>query len=185
MKKIIKIFFKTILVFLAILTPFIIYCSLNTSPDEELINAFLEAQSKYSGQIKNNLSILIDYRKPVLKKRLWVIDNSSGEVWLNAHVGHSFKSGLLKTTDFSNIIMSEKTSIGCFITGESYSGPYGFSMRVIGMEKGINDNALRRGVVFHGQFPPSYTKGCFATFPRLNKEIIEMTKNGSLVLVYK
>jgi len=181
MKKLIKI----LLIVIGFIGIILFYFNLNTDPPEDLISSFLENYHKYSKQTKNHLSILIDYRKPVFKKRLWVIDNSSGEVWLNAHVGHAFKSGFFVPSKFSNTPQTELSSYGCFITQESYIGESGFSMKIMGLEQGINNNVRARNIIFHGYTPPIYSRGCFITWPSVNKEIIEMTKNGSLVLVYK
>lgn len=71
------------------------------------------------------------------------------------------------------------------MTEESYNGQYGLSMKISGLESGINDNAKKRGIIFHGNFQPVYSSGCFITWPSVNKEIIEMTKNGSFVFVLK
>lgn len=181
MRKIIKYLFL-------ILIAFAIYCFFPTSPSNELLEKLSELKKEYSNQnLNKDYSILIDYNKPIFKKRLWVIDNKTKEVVLNTFVSQAKNSGLIFASDFSNIPQSKKSSIGVFKTLGSYESNYGkgeykLGMRLKGLQKGINDKVFERNIVFH----PSYglwSEGCFMTSPKTNKKIIDLTKNGSLLYV--
>ena len=72
------------------------------------------------------------------------------KVLLKSLVAHGRNSGLEYAKDFSNTNESFKSSLGFYITGETYTGKHGLSLRLDGMEYGINDNARNRAVVVHG-----------------------------------
>ena len=128
--------------------------------------------------------ILIDYDLPVYKNRLWVIDSKTGAIMIKSHVSHALKSGLVYADDFSNTPDSQKSCTGVFATGEKYSGFFGYSMRIDGLEKGVNDKARERAIVFHPHLSP-WSKGCFMTFPWTNRELIDLTSNNAMVFVNK
>lgn len=146
------------------------------------------AQQKHSHFIKRNqYTLVIDYSKPIFKKRLWMLDDK-GEVILNTHVSHAWNSGFLWPSDFSNTVNSEKSCVGSFITAGPYeskfgSGEYKIGMQLLGLDKGINNNAMQRAIVFHSNYWP-WSQGCFMTFPKTNKTIIDSTKNGCFLFVF-
>ena len=92
--------------------------------------------------------VLVDFRLPSNKKRLWVIKD--GIVKVHCRVAHGKNSGELNSMSFSNSHESLKSCIGTFVTGKVYFGDKGLSMRIHGLEKGVNDNAYDRGIIFHG-----------------------------------
>lgn len=145
---------------------------------------------KYSLELSGaKYAIIIDYDKPVYKKRLWLIDLDTKEVLINSHVSHAYKSGLIWPTIFSNIEGSNISSYGTFQTLNSYEssfgrGEYKVGMRLKGLEKGINNNVLRRNIVFHSSYG-MWSSGCFMTMPWINKEIIDYAKDGNLLVVHK
>ena len=179
---------KLIYIVLALVI-FVIYCFVPTSPNKALITKLDQIREQYSHEnFTNSYSILIDYHQPIFKKRLWVIDFKTREVMINSHVSHAKKSGLIYASEFSNVPNSKKSSIGLFKTQGTYESNYGKGEYKIGMRiKGLeshNNKVHSRNIVFH----PSYglwSEGCFMTFPKTNKKIIELTKGGSMVFVNK
>ena len=136
---------------------------------------------------RRDYAIVIDYRKHLFSKRLYLYDLKKGEIILTSRVSHAFNSGFLYASDFSNVNGSEKSCYGAFLTGGSYQGEFGYGMRVRGLEKGINDQAENRAIVFHTtkRILPMWSLGCFITPPDINRTLIDLTKGGSLVLVLK
>jgi len=154
----------------------------------ELLVKSEKVLSNQSEQFSNkNLVIIIDYQRNILQKRLWVWNRKTNTVELHCRVSHAKYSGWLYPTVFSNKIGSELSCTGIFKTGNSYKSQYGngiyqLGMRIIGLEKDKNDNALARNIVFHsGRIP--FSEGCFMTETTNNKKIIDLTKNGCLVYV--
>lgn len=143
----------------------------------------------------SNVLTIVDYSKPSSQKRLYVLDMNSGEILFNSVVAHGRNSGLEYASDFSNAEASHKTSLGFFITGNTYNGGNGYSLKLNGCEKGINDKALERAIVMHGA-PYADEKfiqyngylgrsyGCPAVPQKINKKIIDAIKNGSCMFLY-
>ncbi len=93
---------------------------------------------------------IIDYTKASVEERLYVINLKQRKVVLTLLVSHGKNSGYNLTESFSNRPGSLKSSLGFFVTGETYKGVHGYSLRLTGLEPGINDNARRRAIVIHG-----------------------------------
>ena len=149
-----------------------------------------------TGKLKNDETLtIIDFSLPSTAKRLFVIDMKLGEVLFNSLVSHGRNSGKDMANDFSNSNNSFKSSLGFYVTSDTYIGKHGLSMRLEGEEKGINDNALTRGIVMHSadyvnenlirsQGYIGRSQGCPAVPPQLHKAIIEKIKNGSCLFMY-
>ena len=163
--------------------------------------AFMYGLQGYSdltagGQIKNDHILTIaDFSLPSSKKRLFVIDLLTGKLLFNTFVSHGRNSGKDMATEFSNDLNSFKSSLGFYITGNTYKGEHGYSLRLEGIEEGINDNAFDRDIVMHaaGYVNERIVKvkgyigrslGCPAIPPALNKAIINTIKNGSCLFLY-
>lgn len=149
-----------------------------------------------SGKLKNNETLtIIDFSLPSTAKRLFVIDMKLGTILFNTLVSHGRNSGKDMASQFSNSTNSYKSSLGFYLTSETYIGKHGLSMRLEGEEKGINDNALNRGIVMHSadyvnedlirsQGYIGRSEGCPAVPPALHKAIINTIKNGSCLFMY-
>jgi hypothetical protein len=130
--------------------------------------------------------IVIDYRKSIVEKRLCLVDMKSGKNILESRVAHAFKSGVMFPTKFSNQLGSNTSSKGVFITGKTTISPkFGYAMLIDGLEKGVNNNARKREIIFHSDknMQTKWSYGCFATPEEINKKLIDLTKNGCLVVV--
>ena len=179
----------------------IIYKSLNANnfalPE---INCFKKAMDgffnlKEKGLVSKDILTVIDFSLSSTKKRLWVIDLSTNTILYNTLVSHGMKSGLEFASSFSNSQSSNKSSLGFYATGETYNGKHGLSLKLDGLEKGINHNARARAVVMHGAgyANPSIIKsqgylgrsqGCPAIPEALKAEIIQVIKNKSCLFIY-
>ena len=144
---------------------------------------------------KDNLLTIIDYSKPSSQKRLFVLDMVTGKILFHSLVAHGRNSGLDYATDFSNNGQSHKSSLGFFITLDTYKGGNGYSLKLKGCEAGINDNAFKRAIVMHGAgyvnenfiHRNGYlgrSHGCPAVPLGLNKKIIDVIKGGSCMFLY-
>lgn len=161
-----------------------IYSSLTTQPEAEVLNELHRILPRYRAHIaKPGVAVLIDYDQPMFRRRLWVIDLKTGAIFLNAHISHSMKSGLLIPRDFSNELKSYKSCRGAFVTGKAYQGRKGYSLQLNGMDKDVNDNASRRTIIFEGRYLP-WSFGAFITMPAVNKKLIDLAKDGVFVWVH-
>ena len=144
---------------------------------------------------KSNLLTIIDYSKPSSQKRLYVLNMSSGKVIFNTLVAHGRNSGYNYATEFSNEEESHMSSLGFYITMGTYTGANGYSLKLKGCEKGINDKALDRAIVFHGADYVSESfinnhgclgrsYGCPAVPLSMHKKIIDKIKNGTCMFLY-
>ena len=142
-----------------------------------------------------NIITVIDFSKPSDQKRLFVIDLKNKKVVYQSLVAHGRNSGLEYATDFSNETDSHKSSLGFYITLNTYSGDHGYALKLKGCEKGINNKAYDRAIVMHGseyvteQFLKSNgflgrSFGCPALPEKMNKKIIDVVKNGSCLFIY-
>ncbi|PXX98635.1 murein L,D-transpeptidase catalytic domain family protein [Halomonas sp. LBP4] len=93
---------------------------------------------------------VIDYSLPSTEPRLWVFDLDRGELMFEERVAHGQGSGDAEATLFSNTPESHQSSLGLFRTMNSYYGRNGYSLRLEGLEPGINDLAYQRAIVIHG-----------------------------------
>lgn len=157
------------------------------------VDAFEVAHTK--GLAKNHFLTIIDYSKPSKEKRFWVIDMNTGKVKYETHVAHGKNSGYATSNKFSNTPNSKASSIGVFLTKSPYIGRNGYSLRMEGLEKGFNDNAMKRAIVIHGstyvseavaksQGRVGLSWGCPALPKNLSKEIIDTIKNDAVVFSY-
>ena len=150
---------------------------------------------KNQGKIKNNFLTIVDFTLSSKSNRLWVIDMNLHKIVFNTLVAHGKNSGEDYATNFSNALNSNKSSLGFFTTGETYNGRHGLSLKLDGLENGINDNARQRAIVVHGadyvsknfinqQNRLGRSQGCPALPVESSKKIIEIIKNKSCLFIY-
>jgi hypothetical protein len=161
---------------------------------EAAMRAYDRAQQ--AGAIANpGLLTLIDYTRPSVDRRLWVIDLRSGEVLFNELVAHGRGSGDNLATAFSNEDNSHMSSVGLFVTRDVYVGHNGYSLRLDGLDRGLNDHALSRAIVIHGAAYVSEvigkqigrlgrSWGCPAVRPEIARTLIDTIKGGTAVFAY-
>lgn len=138
---------------------------------------------------------VIDFSLPSTAKRLWLFDLENGHLLLNELVAHGKNSGSVSASHFSNEQGSHQSSIGLFRGAETYSGKHGYSLRLDGLEPGINDNARDRAIVIHGasyvnqdwidrQGRIGRSHGCPAVDKKIIREVVDHLKGGQLVFTY-
>ena len=142
-------------------------------------------QSKYNSPNKKYV-VIIDYSKSIDVERLYIVDMEKSEVVLKSKVSHAGRSGAIVPTDFSNELNTKKSSLGTYVTKETYYGGFGYSLRLSGLDN-TNSNAQKRAIIFHSnkRMKSKWSWGCFATDEITNRKIINMIKGGCLVHVYK
>ena len=180
---------------------FSLYTSLNANnfklPHLESFSKALEGffQLKQKGLIQNDILTLVDFSLSANSKRLWVIDMNTNTIVFHTLVAHGRNSGEEYATVFSNRPESFKSSLGFYLTGETYVGKHGLSLRLDGLEKDINDKARDRAVVIHGADYVSEkcikqnkrlgrSQACPALPVEFNQEIIELIKEKSCLFIY-
>jgi hypothetical protein len=150
---------------------------------------------KDKGLISKDILTLVDFSLSSNVKRLWVIDLATNTILYNSLVAHGRNTGEEFANSFSNNDSSFKSSLGFYATGEIYNGKHGPSLRLDGLEKGINDHARARGVVVHGADYVSEnfikgnkrlgrSQGCPALPVELTQEIISVIKDKSCLFIY-
>ncbi len=151
---------------------------------------------KSKGQLrKTDLLTICDYSQSINNKRLYVIDLENSRLLYNTYVSHGKNSGDEFATSFSNLDNSNKSSLGFLVTGTTYSGIAGYSLKLAGMERGINNNVAARSIVLHGsKFVNEHTMnekgrmgksyGCPAVPQEISKKIINTIKGGSCLFIY-
>jgi hypothetical protein len=138
---------------------------------------------------------VIDYSKPSSTDRMWVYDLNTRALLYKELVAHGQGSGDNVPTSFGNEPETHRTSIGLFVTDDTYVGKNGYSLRLNGLDRGFNDRARERAIVMHGApyVSPDFIKaqgrlgrswGCPALRSGVAREVIDSVKGGSLVFSY-
>jgi len=155
--------------------------------------AYQKASAK--GAVKKPVLTVIDYSLPSSKQRMWIFDVRKEKLLYNTYVAHGQNSGMTTPHHFSNKTSSKETSLGTYVTRDTYMGSKGYSLNLQGLEKGFNDNAYNRRVVIHGAWyvEPDFIKksgragrswGCPSIAQTIAKPVINTIKGGSVVFAY-
>ncbi len=154
--------------------------------------AYLSNEGKLNS---DSVISIIDFSLSSNQKRLFVIDLKNNKLLYNSLVAHGRNSGKDMAEHFSNAPESFESSLGFYVTAATYQGKHGYSLKLMGQENGINDNAYQRGIVMHcaAYVSASYaqhqgyigrSEGCPALPENMYKPIIETIKNGSCLYIY-
>ncbi len=151
----------------------------------------------HAGKLNKEKAIITicDFSLPSTANRLWIIDLIKKKVLFNTYVAHGQGSGDDIATSFSNVENSHKSSLGFYVTGDTYDGEHGTSLRLAGMDQGFNDAAFDRGIVVHGaeyvcsKFIAGNQRigrswGCPAVPSALSLPIINTIKEGTCMFIY-
>lgn len=144
---------------------------------------------------KEGTITIVDFAKPSNQERFFVIDLKNKKLSYYSYVSHGKNTGTVSAVKFSNVTNSYQSSLGFFITANPYEGNNGYSLRIIGLEQGINNNALRRNIVIHGadyatkKFLDKYgflgrSLGCPAIPTEISKEVIDFIKEGTVIYIH-
>ena len=138
---------------------------------------------------------IADFSQPSTQKRLYIVDLDREKLLFHTWVAHGQNSGTLYARQFSNTPESFQSSPGFYQTGLPYVGKNGFSLKLQGLEPGINDRAEERAIVLHGAdyVRPSVLRhqgylgrswGCPAVLPELNTQIIRAIQAQTCLFIY-
>ncbi|HUR10578.1 MAG TPA: murein L,D-transpeptidase catalytic domain family protein [Flavitalea sp.] len=150
---------------------------------------------KKRGRVNSSMLMICDFSQSSRRRRMYVIDVKKMELVLQTFVAHGKNSGGEYARYFSNNPESHKSSLGFYITGQSYYGEHGLALKMKGIERGINCKADARNIVIHGSeyVGSDYLEnhqingrsyGCPAVPSELTETIINTIKNGSCVFIY-
>jgi len=153
------------------------------------------ARARNDGITHRPVLTVIDYSLPSRRRRFWVLDVETGRVLARELVAHGRKSGEDVAERFSNEPGSLQSSLGTFVTGGVYRGKHGRSLRLVGLDRGINDQAEARGIVIHGADYVSEgfvrrvgrlgrSEGCPALRTAVARQVIELIRDGTVVYAY-
>lgn len=144
---------------------------------------------------KKNLLTIVDFSQSSNNKRFFVLDIKNGKVLYQSLVAHGKNSGEEFAKKFSNIPESNMSSLGFYVTGETYHGKHGLSMKLDGMDLSFNDKARDRAIVVHGAEYVSNdfirqhkrlgrSQGCPALPESLTAPVINTIKGKSCLFIY-
>jgi hypothetical protein len=168
------------------------------APSRAALDAALTAyqHAAQTGSVaRTGLLTVIDYTRPSTEPRLWVIDLTMGRILYRELVAHGRGSGENITRTFSNLPGSLMSSMGLFVTDAPYVGRNGYSLRLRGLEPGVNDRAYDRAIVMHGADYVSQSLaarlgrigrsfGCPAVRSAVARPLIDTIKNGTVLYAY-
>lgn len=164
---------------------------------EKAYNNLSSAQSKYINN--DEIMVVIDMTLPSSKKRLYVYEFNTKRILREHHCSHGVNSAdpkdKARAISFSNANASRKTCKGSQYTREVWHGKHGKSLRIGGLEKGINDNAYLRYIEIH---PADYVTdayirnhgragcsfGCYAVDPAISSSLIDLVRDGVFLYVH-
>ncbi len=166
--------------------------------DPEVLRTALKGYMylKATDQLPNKRYLtIIDFTQFCNQKRMWVLDLEEKTVKYNEMVAHGRRSGDEYAMYFSNQHRSNKSSLGFYLTGGTYYGRNGLSLKLNGIEKQFNSNAYARGIVIHGAnyVGDNYIRynkrigrsfGCPAVSQSINKELVNTLKDGTCLFIY-
>jgi len=163
----------------------------------EVLRLALRAHARVAadGLTARPILTVIDYSLRSRVPRLWVLDLREGRVLARELVAHGRGTGDDEARRFSNRAGSLQSSLGTFITGPTYRGKHGRSLRLKGLDRGLNDRAEARAIVIHsadyvnpqivhrlGRLGRS--QGCPALSPSAAPRVIDLIRDGTVVFSY-
>lgn len=180
-----------------------LYQSIAFDPEHELnYEVFSKALTGFENLKKvglladdSHLLTICDFSMSSNTKRLWIIDLNDKKVLFNSLVAHGKNTGEEFATNFSNTESSRQSSLGFYITDATYRGDNGYSLKLLGMDKGFNDAAYRRAIVMHGadyvsdEFAAIHKRigrswGCPAIPRELTQSVINTIKGRNCLFIY-
>lgn len=167
--------------------------NLSTRALKSALNAYQKASTQHL--VHKPILTVIDYSLPSSRQRMWIFDLKREKLLMNTYVAHGQNSGMNVARHFSNTPSSKSSSLGTYITKNTYFGNNGLSLNLQGLERGFNDNALSRRVVIHGAWyvEPSFIRqtgragrswGCPSVAKSIASSLIHTIQGGSVVFAY-
>ncbi len=184
----------------AVASPSLIQSLLKQAPGlrESVLKLALDAEQHAAqrGLVKRpDLLTVIDYSLPSSEPRLFTFDLVKHTLVFRELVAHGKNSGGNEANAFSNDPGSLESSLGLFVTGDTYFGHNGYSLRLNGLEEGVNDMAAERAIVLHGAYYVSREAvkvlgrlgrswGCPAVRSEIAQKVIDTLRGGSAIFAY-
>jgi hypothetical protein len=145
--------------------------------------------------LRKGIISIVDFEKPSTEQRLWIIDVNNKKLLYHSLVAHGKKSGENKATTFSNCQSSNMSSVGFYVTRNTYSGKHGLSLVIDGLDEKYNSNAKSRAVVIHSADYVSEefikcngrlgrSQGCPAIPVENHVEVINTLKDGTALFIH-
>lgn len=153
---------------------------------EKAMDFFQKYQSKFKNQ---NYIGIIDFKTKNTNKRFYLVNLKTGAVerYLVAHGKYSDSDFDGYATSFSNVNGTGKSSLGAYMTAETYYGKHGKSMRLDGLQS-TNSNARSRAIVMHSasyvspnRSPIGRSLGCPAVESRYLPRLMTALSAGALL----
>jgi len=157
-----------------------------------------QALEKYAK--KNHYStdyfILVDMSLSSAEKRMYLWDTSTDKPIKSGLIAHGHCRKNLIEVEFSNIKGSNCSSQGRYAISEQYTGQFGESYKLLGLDS-TNSNAFDRFVVLHSHicvgdseqfFPICLSEGCPTLSPTMLNElkpIIDASTKPILLWIFK
>lgn len=144
---------------------------------------------------RQSILSICDFSQSSRRKRLYIIDVQTKKVLMNTYVAHGRNSGGEYARSFSNKMESHQSSLGFYVTRNTYFGDHGLALKINGLEKGFNDKANERNIVIHGSHyvGAEFIKnnpfngrsfGCPAIPAKQTPKVINAIKNGTCLFIY-
>ncbi len=138
---------------------------------------------------------IVDYSVSSAHRRLAVANVESGKVLFYTYVAHGKGSGLKYATHFSNRPGTDASSLGVFLTANTYYGEHGYSLRLKGLDPKFNGDAYRRDIVVHSAWYVSkafaqahgrmgLSWGCFALSRKVESAIVHLIQGATVLVGY-
>lgn len=151
--------------------------------------------SERQGIDGRHILTVIDYSLPSTEPRLWIFNLQEERLLFHELVAHGKNTGANFATEFSNRSGSKQSSLGLFLTAGTYHGRNGYSLKLHGLEEGVNHLALDRTIVLHGAWYVSEdfadrhgrlgrSWGCPAVPTEIARSLIDTIKDGTFLFIY-
>ena len=150
-----------------------------------------------AGELSSDKEILTvcDFTQSSNNNRMWIIDLKARKILFNTYVAHGANTGEEFARKFSNNFESHQSSLGFYVTGDTYVGQHGNSLHLHGKDQGFNHNAYDRAIGVHGadyvnkKFIAGNERlgrswGCPAVSNELAQPIINTIKDGTCLFIY-
>lgn len=158
-------------------------------------HGYLNLRNAGKLNIDKDILSICDFTLSSNQHRFWVIDLNKKKAIINTYVAHGHGSGEEYANSFSNRASSHQSSLGFYVTGDTYDGEHGTSLHLLGMDNDFNDAAFERGIVVHGADYVSEKHiasnnclgrswGCPAVPAKLSASIVNTIKDGTCLFIY-
>ena len=145
--------------------------------------------------VRSEYLTICDFSQSSKKKRFYLIDIANNKLVLNTYVTHGRNSGREYAVRFSNRPKSLQSSLGFYVTQNTYFGEHGLALKINGVDAGYNDKAFQRNIVIHGSVYAEgrwlrrsgylgRSFGCPAIPKKESRTIINTIKNGTCLFIY-